>query len=326
MAAGHERTLKKRLKQHGWTFLRRGKGSHDIYRHEEHGQMTVAFNVSGRALQNLYKDIERGPIGGGQETDAPPALAPPAPLSIYEPQLGSDLADQLDITYSGLQWRWKFATVVDGLRVARVLSKDHDVPVPKGTRFLFFMVKDDLSDPDQPAESADAAVSAAEELLDEASQRNAELLETNAQLLTRISEWEGRHKANRKRISELEDAASNVKTMRLEVKAQRAKVADLEAALDTAQQQLAIQHQELETDWQGPERAELAVLRAEVANTRPKIVELEAKLEAIDGAGHAPLYIDMAVRDLALAEDHEILAKVSNLRRLLLKQQFEKST
>jgi len=167
---------------------------------------------------------------------------------------------------------------------------------------------------------------AVEELLDEASQRNAELVETNTQLLTRISEWEDRHRANRKRISELEDAASNVETMRLEVRTHRTKVASLEATLETAQEQLAIQHQELETDWFKAEKAELVVLRAEVANTRPKILDLEAKLEAVDSAGYAPVYIDMVVQALALAEEHEVPAKLSELRRLLLFQRIKEAT
>jgi predicted RNA binding protein YcfA (HicA-like mRNA interferase family) len=325
MAENHEREIKRRLKQHGWEFARRGKGGHDIYRHPTLGQLTVTFKKTRRGLKELYRDIEQGVRTGSGEPRPGGAteqsLSKGQPVtSIFEPQTDISLAAKQGITPSAVQARWKNKVVKDGMRTLRTTATAVDRAVHgKGLRYLYYAAK--MAEPPvAPAETEDDTMSAAEELLDEASKRLATLQEKYS---TEIEDWKKLFATAEEESAALASTLGDYRTRDAE---QRERISGLEEQLETAQQQLAIQHQELETDWHGPEMRELDVLRAEVANTRPKILELEAKLEAIDGAGYAPLYVDMAVRDLALAEDHEILAKVSNLRRLLLKQQFEKDT
>jgi len=318
MASTHERDIKRKLKEHGWQFLRRGKGGHDIYTHDRRGNLAVTYDKNFRALQELFKDIEQGPRAGknkprpglieekrretfGEDTSSEEIEEKSELPPIYAPQPASDLAELLDLSPQGVQWRYNHETIKDGIRIERCPSPPEVQAGRNGVQHYYFAVAVPEELEDGPVDASDRdeetdTMEAAEQLLEEASQRVVSLTQENTEL--------------RAQVHALQDARGDLRQQRAQLKEQLAGVTE---ELDEAQEQLAIQHQELE---------------ARVARTpssdalRKRIADLETQIEALEAARQSPLYIESAVKQLAVAPSDEIMERVAELRRLLLLEHF----
>ncbi len=317
----HSREIKKRLKEHGWEFHRQG-GSHDIYKHPQHGLLSVSMNCSGRTLKELYKDIERGPRSAGMEWDAP---AKP----VTEPQIISELAKRVGfekkqatgmanavspaVEWEGKKWWLRRRRTTEEEQIAY----DKSGRLGRAPRWYYYLEEDGpgvgpmknrrrgrrrkrkkkkTSEPTRPSTTRQVIEEAVQKTDSESGAPETKKQPDDAATLTAAEEL-------------LDELAHKNDRLRVELKDRQAKIESLQAELGEADAEIKSL---LEKFGQAEVEAE---------ELREKLKSAEAENQALrDGLN---VHLLEQVKSIAVCPADKLPAEVSELRRLLLLRQEE---